>query len=208
MRTLLTLLALSIIGLSPIAVAQEQTTSILTVSVDAKGEDVRNVLHQLFTQSKKNYVLDPGVRFALYLSLNEIEFEEALQLICKNASLSFEVQNGIYFVKRATAPQPKVEEKPKGKLPETVLTRPITMRSERVELKTILAEFSRQTNVTFELDAAVPAYKLDAFLTKVTLKDALSQICEAAKLELVFTDKQTLLIRKKAEDNRVVLREH
>lgn len=207
MKTLLTIISLSIIGLAPIAVAQEQSSTIPTVAVEAKGDDVRNVLHQLFTQSKKNYVLDPGVRFALYLSLSEIEFEEALQLICKNASLTFEVQNGIYFIKRAPAPQPKVEEKPKGKLPETVLARPITMRSERAELKAILAEFTKQTQVPFELDPSVPAYKLDAFLTKVTLKDALAQICAAAKLEMVFTEKQTILIKKKTEENRVSLSE-
>lgn len=207
MKMLVTILALSIIGFSPVAaVAQEQTT-IPTVSVDAKGDDVRNVLHQLFTQAKKNYVLDPGVRFALYLSLSDIEFDEAFQLICKNAGLTFEIQNGIYFIKRAPVAQPKVEEKPKGKLPETVLTRPVTMRSERVELKAILAEFTRQTQVPFELDPAVPAYRLDAILNKISLKEALTHICDAAKLEFVFTEKQTLLIRRKGEENRVVLRE-
>jgi len=52
-----------------------------TVSISAKGEDVRSVLHDLFTQSKKSFVLQPSVRFVLYLSLKDIEFEEALQLV-------------------------------------------------------------------------------------------------------------------------------
>lgn len=217
MKNLLTMLAaLTMIATPLTGVAQETGGQqvLPTVSVDAKGDDVRSVLHDLFGQAKKNYVLDPGVRFALYLSLNEIEFDEALHLICKNASLTYEIQNGIYFVKRAPAPQPKAEpkpepkpeEKPKGKLPETVLTKTVTTKLEKADLRALFTEFGKQTEITFEVDAAVPAYKLDAFLTKVSLKSALAQICEATKLEFVFTERLTILIRKKQEENRIVLR--
>ncbi len=213
MKNLLTLLAAITMFAVPLTALAQETGSqqtLPTVSVDAKGDDVRSVLHDLFGQAKKNYVLDPGVRFALYLSLNEIEFEEALHLICKNASLTYEIQNGIYFVKRAPAPQlkpePKPEEKPKGKLPETVLAKPVTTKLEKTDLRALFAELGKQAEVSFEIDPAVPAYKLDAFLTKLSLKSALTQICEATKLEYVLTDRLTILIRKKAEENRIVLR--
>jgi type II secretory pathway component GspD/PulD (secretin) len=213
MKNLLTMLAALTIIATPLAVVAQETGSqqaLPTVSVDAKGDDVRSVLHDLFGQAKKNYVLDPGVRFALYLSLNDIEFEEALHLICKNASLAYEIQNGIYFVKRAPAPQPKpepkLEEKPKGKLPEAVLAKPVTTKLEKTDLRALFTELGKQTEITFEVDSAVPAYKLDAFLTKLSLKSALTQICEATKLEYVLTDRLTILIRKKTEENRIVLR--
>ncbi|MCC7434424.1 MAG: hypothetical protein IT363_07045 [Methanoregulaceae archaeon] len=213
MKNLLTMLAALTIIATPLAAVAQETGSqqaLPTVSVDAKGDDVRSVLHDLFGQAKKNYVLDPGVRFALYLSLNDIEFEEALHLICKNASLAYEIQNGIYFVKRAPAPQPKPEpkpeEKPKGKLPETVLAKPVTTKLEKTDLRALFTELGKQTEITFEVDSAVPAYKLDALLTKLSLKSALTQICEATKLEYVLTDRLTILIRKKTEENRIVLR--
>jgi len=213
MKNLLTLLAAITMFAAPYTAMAQETGSqqaLPSISVDAKGDDVRSVLHDLFGQAKKNYVLDPGVRFALYLSLNEIEFEEALHLICKNASLTYEIQNGIYFVKRAPAPQPKpepkAEEKPKGKLPETVLAKPVTTKLEKTDLRTLFTELGKQTEITFEVDPAVPAYKLDAFLTKLSLKSALTQICDATKLEYVLTDRLTILIRKKAEENRIVLR--
>lgn len=205
------LLLASIIAMPLTGIAQEQQNPLPTVSIDAKGDDVRSVLHNLFGQAKKNYVLDPGVRFALYLSLKDIEFEEALTLLCKNASLAYELQNGIYFVKRAPAkveakPQPKVEDKPKGKLPETVLTRSVTTKSEKTDLRKLFLELGRQAQVSIEVDIDVPAYKLDAFLTKASLKFALTQICDAAKLEYVLTEHQTILIRKKPSENRIVLR--
>lgn len=95
------------------AMSLAQQPAIELVSVSAKGDDVRTVLHTLFTQTKKNYVLDPGVRFVLYLSLNEVEFEEALQLVCKNASLKYDVQNGIYFISKAPAKPIAPDTKPK-----------------------------------------------------------------------------------------------
>lgn len=84
------------------------------VSIAAKGDDVRQVLHSLFDQAKKSYVLEPNVRFVLFLSLRDMEFEEALQLVCKNANLKYEIQNGVYFVNQAKSvlkEQPKTAPK-------------------------------------------------------------------------------------------------
>lgn len=191
--------------------------TIPSVNVSAKGDDVRVVLHDLFTQSKHNYVLDPGVRFALYLSLTNVEFEEALQLVCKNASLKYELQNGIYFVSKAgnapapnPAPAKPVEPpKPKGKLPESVLNRMVTTRFDKVDIRNLFDELSRQTGVQIELEKAIPAYKLDAYLIKTSLKFALTTICDAAKLKYTFTDNLTIKLesKKDGDESRVAIRE-
>jgi hypothetical protein len=98
-----------------------------TVSVSAKGDDVRLVLSNLFEQSKKSFILEPNIRFALFLSLNEVDFDEALELVCKTANLKYEVQNGIYFVTRAPAKSaPKPEVKPDPKAQGTPVTKPET----------------------------------------------------------------------------------
>lgn len=212
MKKLIPFLAVaSLLSAPMLALGQEsQSDELATVSVDAKGEDVRSVLHSLFGQVKKSYVLDPGVRYVLYLSLKDIEFEEALNVICKNATLTYELQNGIYFVRKAPAPQSKPAPKPepappKGKLPETVLNRTLTTRLEKADIRALFNEIGKSTDVKIEVDASVPAYKLDAFLIKTSLKFALTQICTAAKLEFVFTNNLTILIRKKADENRVAL---
>lgn len=103
-----------------------------TVTIASKGNDVRYVLHDLFDQSKKNYVLDPGVRFVLFLSLRDVDFDEALQTICKNASLSFEIQNGIYYVGKAKSTAPA---KDSASAPKIVTPKSETKPASQAEVK-------------------------------------------------------------------------
>lgn len=180
------------------------------VNVNAKGDDVRSVIHDLFGQAKKNYVLEPGVRFVLYLSLADVELEEALALICKQAGLSYELQNGIYFVNRkpVTKSNPQViktPEKPKGKLPESVLSKKVTTRLQKVELRSLFVELARQTNLTIDLGKDLPDYKIDAFLIGTSLKYALDSVTKAAGLTYRFTEHLSIEIVKPADPNRVVI---
>lgn len=178
-----------------------------TVSVNSKGDDVRSVLHGLFEQAKKNYVLEPGVRFVLYLSLKDVELEEALGLICAQANLTFEIQNGIYFVNRVkvaeSKPANKPPVKPKGKLSEGVLNSKVTTRLAKTDLRAVFTELGKQTKVTIEVATDVPAYKLDAFLIDTSLKYALDNITKATGLVYVFTDNLTIAIKKPENPNRV-----
>jgi type II secretory pathway component GspD/PulD (secretin) len=99
------LLALALLTVLPLGAISQ--TSPITVTISSKGQDVRPVVHDLFEQAKKSYVLEPNVHFVLYLSLRDVEFEEALMTICKTASLSYELQNGVYYISKAkpkTAP--------------------------------------------------------------------------------------------------------
>lgn len=82
---------------------QEHTsTSVKTeggyVNISAKGDDVRSVLYDLFRQSNNNFVLDSGVRWVLYLHLEKVTFNEALDIVTKNAEIGYEVKNGVYYI--------------------------------------------------------------------------------------------------------------
>lgn len=204
---------LALFGLALAGFSQE---ALPTVNVSAKGTDVRSVLHDLFGQAKKNYVLEPGIRYVLYLSLTDVEFEEALQLVCKNASLKYELQNGIYFVSTKLATSKSKTDtkaapaKPKGKLPESVLSRTVDTKFDKVEIRKLFAEISKQSGVTIEIDKSVPNYKLDAYLIKTSLKFALTSICDAARLKFTFTDNLSILLtpKKDGEDSRVAIQQN
>ncbi|HMS55847.1 MAG TPA: hypothetical protein PKA27_10635 [Fimbriimonadaceae bacterium] len=202
MKLLSTVLCTLAFAVSSLAAIQEPT-----VSVNSKGDDVRSVLHGLFEQAKKNYVLEPGVRFVLYLSLKDVDLEEALGLICAQANLSYEIQNGIYFVNRVKAveqkPAVKQPAKPKGKLPETVLNSKVTTRLAKTDLRAVFSELGKQSKITIEVAADVPGYKLDAFLIDTSLRYALDNITKATGLVYVFTDNQTIAIKKPENPNRV-----
>ncbi len=182
----------------------ESTVSIAadtgTVTLTAKGTDVRDVLFDLFDQTKKNFVLEPNVRFVLYLSLQGIEFEEALDIVCEQASLKYEVDNGIYYVSRRAAPAagaktgPEVAVHRPVRVTETDLQKRLTTRLKKADLRAVFAEFAKQTGVAIEVSPRVPRYKLDAFLNDTSLRYALDVTTRAAKLTWTPTDSRSILI--------------
>lgn len=174
------------------------------VSVSAKGHDVRVVLHEMFKQAEKSFVLEPNIRHGLYLSLEKIEFEEALRLVGKMAELSIDVQNGIYFISQKKSAKPDTAVKgafeakpaPKGKLATSVLAKRLTTRFDKVDIRKLIANLTEQTGVAFEVADDVPNYKLDAYLLNTSLKFALDTICAATKLQYKFTDNLSIAITK------------
>ena len=180
------------------------------VSVAAKGDDVRSVLHDLFKQAGKNYVLKPGVRFVLYLSLDNVEFDEALKIICKNATLEYRIEKGVYYIGAPAAkpvdnPKPLPQEKandleepakPKGTLPTTVLAKRVTTRLQKRSIREVMGFLSKQTGLTIEVSKDVPDYKLDVFFLNTSLKYALDEITVAAKLKYRLTDQLSIAIEK------------
>ncbi len=175
------------------------------VTIASKGQDVRNVLFDLFSQSKKSFVLEPNVRFVLYLALTGVQFEEALDIVCSTAKLQYEVNNGIYYVSRIEKPEPttpKVITNPapvaKPKITDEDLKKKVTTRLAKADIRAVFSEFSKQTDVQIEVDKAVPAYKVDAFLIGTSLKYAIDVVTKAAGLVVVRTDPSKLLIKMKS----------
>lgn len=174
--------------------------SIQTVDVHANGTDIRDVLYQLFTQAKKSYVLQPGIHEALNLNLVNVEFDEALQIVCEAANLRSDLQNGIYYLGRKKAARQPASEgtmaitKPVAKLDAKVLDRKVSTKLAKAPIKQVLAELSRQTHVVIEIDPAIPSYRLDAFLNKLTLRQALDRITKATKLAYTLTDRRSIRV--------------
>ncbi|MBX7132838.1 MAG: hypothetical protein K1X67_09205 [Fimbriimonadaceae bacterium] len=218
-----TLLLLAVLGVAFAAHAQENPpakSGPAEVSVAAKGLDVRGVLSAVFEQAGKDFVLEPNIRFVLYLSLTKVEFEEALQIICKTAELKWEVQNGVYFItkKKVFTPPPAPEVKPVavaqkkaeplGKLPADVLSKTLTTRLSKTDFREVIAAISKQTGVTIEVGADVPRYKVDAFLIGTSLKYALDVLTKAMGTTYTFTERRTIMIGTVKDENRVVVIEH
>lgn len=193
-----------------------------TVSVAANGSDVRTVLHDLFGQTKQNYVIEPSVRYALYLSLDKVDFDEALAIICHLAKLKAEKQNGIYYVSgettavTPTSPNLQTKTKPKDPTPppadapptitQTMLkTKHVTTRLAKTDIRKVFAAIAKEAGVPIVVDSSVPQCKLDAFLEKTTLKYALDQIAGAAKLRYRIVEKQSILIYSDETENRVAI---
>ncbi len=190
------------------------TSNLSTVSITANGVDVKGVLHDMFTQAKKSYVVQPNTHFSLNLVLDNVDFDEALSIVCQTAELHCDIQNGIYFISRGLAKKQAAQQivqapepvKPK-RLPESVLNKKIITRMARASLISVFATLGAQTDVLIEVDKSVPAYKMDAFLINTSLRYALEQVTKAASLQFEFTDHNTIRIFKATpvDPNRVSL---
>lgn len=202
MRSLILCLLLTLSGMLFAQDAGPQTASKVTIA--AKGDDVRRVLVDLFTQAKKDFVLEPNIRHVLYLTLTDIEFEDALRIVLRTAELKYELQDGVYFITKkkvaaALPPKQAVEstplpEKPKGKLPAQVLSKIVTTRLTKTDLRATLQEIGRQAGITIEVDERIPRYKVDAFFIKTSVKYALDVLTRALGARYVLTDRQTILV--------------
>lgn len=200
-------------AMAPCALADdvnEKATEVATnpaglVSVASKGQDVRSVLFDLFSQANKSFVLEPNVRFVLYLNLKEVEFEEALGIILRTSNLTAEKQNGITFIRTKSekdtpnrpSPTPAPAARPLGKIPAAELQKKVTTRMAMAEIRSVFAELGRQTGLRIEIGKGVPDVKIDAFLIDTSLKFSLDSICDAVGLKYSLTENRSILIEKK-----------
>ncbi len=190
------------------------------VSVGSKGKDVRDVLYDLFSQSKRSFVLDPGVKFNLYLNLFEVDFDKALDVVVTAADLGYDLNGGIYYIGK-NKPKPASagrtnsttaskgtseggtetsstvspqEQGGKGKVTDAELQKHLTTRLSMTDIRAVFGEFTRQTGIKVIAADDVPKYKVDAFLINTSLKYAMDTITKAAGLKYTRTMNKELLV--------------
>lgn len=214
MRTLLAaLVLLPAFALVPTFAAAQEAAPI-RISLDARGEDAREVLATLFAQAKKPYALDAGISGKLYVKLDSLPYAKALDIVLLQAGLVAKERDGTVIVSLApkpAAPKPVVSTvlpaaavpsptpttkkapvaaKPVAPAPvaapavtAATFAHKVTTRLNRAPLAKVFAAFAEQSGATIELDSAVPAYRVDAFFVKTSLKYALDRVCKAAGLK-------------------------
>ena len=161
------------------------------VSLDARGEDVREVLATLFSQAHRPYALDASIKGRLYVTFDRVPFPKALDIVLTQAGLSARDKDGITLIAPAPAatpkplpkaPAPVPPAKPLPTLDPQTFARKVTTRLSRVPLADVFAALGEQAKVAIDVDAAVPAYRVDAFFAKSSLRYALDRVCKAAGL--------------------------
>jgi len=183
---------------------QANTKAPIIVSVNANAKDIRSIIAELFSQAKLNYVLQPAIQGALYLSLDKVDFDVALNIVCDQAKLQVQVQNGIYFITKKPVVAVAMPPTPKGTLDKSVLIRKISGKFTKTDMRLVLTALGKQADVMIEVDKSVPNYKLDVKLNHATLRFALDKVTEAANLKYKFTDNKSILIYKPVNPNDVV----
>lgn len=96
-QTLFLALAISSIGMAQTSITVVSPASV-RVTVTSKGREVQDVLHEMFSQAGKNFVLQQGVTEKLYLNLNGVDFDEALTAVLSSTGLKTQVHDSIYHI--------------------------------------------------------------------------------------------------------------
>lgn len=167
----------------------------LRVSVDSRGDDVREVIATLFAQAHRPYALDAAIKGRLYVTLVRMPFPKALSVILKQASLVARDQDGVTMIAPApkavapVVPTPVVAIAKKAatpvvvpKVPASTFARRVSTRLSRAPLAEVFAAFGEQAGVEIAVDPSVPPYRVDAFFAKTSLRYALDRVCKAAGL--------------------------
>lgn len=171
---------------------------IVQVTVSSKGQDVRDVLASMFEQKKASFVIEPNIHFALWLSLNSIDFDEALGIVCHTAKLNAQQNDGIWYITKASDTPAKPSAPAKPPVTAADLGKTVTTRLYKAELSDVMAKLSSETKVSIVVDKNVPAYKLDAVLTKTTLEYALKRITNATHLSYQIVGDHILIYQPEA----------
>ena len=90
----ITTLAIAAFALS--AFAQQSQT----VKIKSRGEDIRTVIDTIFEQTGKQYVLETNFHQSLYMNLEGISFQKAIEIISHVTDMEFEEKQGIWYIHR------------------------------------------------------------------------------------------------------------
>jgi type II secretory pathway component GspD/PulD (secretin) len=198
---LITFALLGATGTAPAQAGSEEGKP-ATVSVDARGDDVRNVLYDLFKQQGASFVVQTGVFYNLYLNLESVPFEVALKHICRIAGLAYEIQDGIYVFK-VSAPKPSAVTPPtspaaiqQAPIDPSALEKTLTLRLAENDIRTVMRAITAKTEVPILVADDVPSLKVNAYFTGVTVREALNTITKAAGLKWAVTEAGRLIVSK------------
>jgi type II secretory pathway component HofQ len=68
------------------------------ISIKSQGGEIRRVLELLSTQASVNILSSPGVVGVIDINLEDVSFEDALNVILKLANLKAREENGVVYV--------------------------------------------------------------------------------------------------------------
>lgn len=167
-----------------------------TLKVKSRGEDVRTVIDSIFVQSGKQYVLETNYHQTLYMNLDGVTFQKAIDILAKITDFEFEEKDGIWFIHKRPAQMAKSVVAPKA--PETFKPTPKTNAPAKTSPATPIVASKPATKIitsaqpfaTLVKTTAKPAPKvnltgkLTVQLRKMDIREVFSEFGRQAKVDI------------------------
>lgn len=155
-----------------------------TIQIKSNGDDLRKVIASVFEQSKQQYVLETNIHQYLYMSLDAITFEKAVEILSNVADLKFEKKQGIWYINRRIKmfiPSMNAQKTASTKGTES---KGSETKSTKTKQSTAAQGFAtpepKKTTSTMELNQ-----KLSTRLTKTDIRDVFDEFSKQTKVEIV-----------------------
>jgi type II secretory pathway component GspD/PulD (secretin) len=165
------------------AFAQSQT-----VKIKSRGEDFRTVIDTIFEQTGKQYVLETNYHQSLYMNLEGISFQKAIEIVSNVTDMEFEERQGIWYIHKKPAAAAHTFSNPsttKKKTSDPVATKSTT-GTKPTEPKTKAPAKSKDTKKPTPAKEHAAAQKFTTAMTPI----------EAAKPKVNLTGKLTVQLKK------------
>ncbi|NUL83541.1 MAG: hypothetical protein HUU60_12610 [Armatimonadetes bacterium] len=150
------------------------------ITLSAKGADVKDALHDLFAQAKREYAIEGNLNARIYANLEQRPFTVALQTLSHSAKFKWEVRDGVYRIFPEGAAPKRLSE-------QEVLNRKVNVLANKTEIRDVARQISQQSGVPVTVDKSAPSYRVSAEARGITVKQALAHLCQGAGLEHKWT---------------------
>lgn len=196
MKFPVTLVALAI---AVSAFAQTTTTpTTKTIKIKSKGEDIRTVIDSIFEQAGKQYVLEDNIHQAMYMNLDGISFEKAIEIISNVGAIECQEKQGVWYIHmRPVASKPAVLPSdvtvPAKTTKPTAAKHPTTSKKTATKAPAKSQSTGKTTPITTD---AVNTTKLDPKTDQDSSAQQFAEIAKPALPKLDLTKRLTVQLKK------------
>lgn len=158
------------------------------VSIDLVDAGAKAVLRTFGTMADAEVVIDEGIEGELTILLNDVHWMTAMDAVCESVGCRWSLEGGFPRQLRFR----KEEWKPAGPEESTRLSEPLTLSLRDAEVRQVLKSFGKilQREVVF----AQPVKGTVSFeLNNVTLRTALTAVCQSARCRWELVDERILI---------------
>ncbi|PNV80776.1 MAG: type II and III secretion system protein [Dictyoglomus turgidum] len=165
----------------------EKSEDTYLVTLTAKGDDIKDILQEIVQKSGKNIIFSKDVSGGVYLTLNRVPLDRAVDLIVRSAGYIYEVREGgvilVSAPKAEGVPSPIIEIKELVKVEKIGDVFYVTASLKKSDIRDVLQEIASKTDLNFIIDPKVSG-TVDLFVNKVPLDEVLTIIQRLANFDM------------------------
>jgi len=157
------------------------------VSLNAKGEDIKDILQEIAQKTGRNIIFSKDVSGGLYLTLNKVSLDRAIDLIIRSLGYTYEIREGGFIIvsvpKSETPSAPILEIKELVKIDKIGDIYYVTADLRKSDIRDILQEIAKKTEFNFVIDPKVSG-SVDLFVNRVPLDEVLTILQRLANFDM------------------------